>query len=80
MTVTHFSHKYPIVVGGLNLEHYTTQKGTALEMSLGLLLWGHFNEFKTAWKLLQLYKGEEKETLYSMWDKGQRVLCKIHSL
>ena len=39
-------------------------------MSLGLLLWGHFNEFKTAWKLLQLYKGEEKETLYYV---GQRA-------
>ena len=48
----------------------THKKGTALEMSLGLLLWGHFNEFKTAWKLLQLYKGEEKETLYYV---GQRA-------
>ena len=45
------------------MTHTTHKKGTALEMSLGLLLWGHFNEFKTAWKLLQLYKGEEeKET------------------
>ena len=76
MTLAYFPKKYPKFVEA----HCTTQKGTALEMSLGLLLWGHFNEFKTAWKLLQLYKGEEKETLYSMWDKGQRVLCKIHSL
>lgn len=59
VTLTYFSKKYPKFVEA----HCTTQKGTALEMSLGLLLWGHFNEFKTAWKLLQLYKGEEKETL-----------------
>ena len=59
----------------LCMTHTTHKKGTALEMSLGLLLWGHFNEFKTAWKLLQLYKGEEeKETLYEKRErKGLRA-------